>query len=310
MKKFKLMLMFCALVSLTGLAPAEVTLVEWDYFQDTIATNTGTLSDIYVLPDVVNGIVGVDPNLILTATLPAPVLTQNETGVSIMPENAIGYAIDPNSNPWIPDPNDICGGFTLQWSGTILYTGTVNYDDGDPEVWALPLPLKFYSNNRDDPERSTQFFWDVNIFDDGGTYDFVGKFGTASKWGDGCDGSRHNGDTQDWYLPPVLPADPNEAFESHDGFMGRAANGDDMGFTFYRRELPAADGPEGTGVIFVKDLYIGGTLFVDMSELGELPCPGFAVDTGDINGDCIVNLRDFALLAATWQDCGLNYDCP
>ncbi len=61
MKKFKLMLMLCALVSLTGSAPAEVTLVDWDYLQDTIGT-VSSLSDIIVQSTLVNGTFS-DPNL-------------------------------------------------------------------------------------------------------------------------------------------------------------------------------------------------------------------------------------------------------
>lgn len=299
MKKFKLMLMFCALVSLTGSAPAEVTLVDWDYLQDPGGT-VSSLSDIIVQSTLVGGVAS-DPNLVLTATLPAPVFTQHETGVTTLPGTAIGYAIaDPNA--WGGDPNNICGGFSVQWSGSTLYSGTVNYDGGPAEVWALPLPLKLHTNNRKEPLRSTQYFWEVDIFDEAGTYDFVGKFRIASMWGEVCHGDQHNGNQYDWR------ADPNSAFEDHDGYHdGNNVEGDDLGFRFFRRQ--GAE-PEGSGVIFVAELYIGGTLFVDMSELGLLPCPAFARDAADLDKNCIVDFRDFALLAAEWQNCGWDYDCP
>ena len=89
MNKYKLMLMFFALVSLTGVAAAEIVSIYWDYYQDTDAIGIGDVNDIIIPATLVGGTAS-DPDVILTATLPDPTFTQNETGRTI-PVDAVGY---------------------------------------------------------------------------------------------------------------------------------------------------------------------------------------------------------------------------
>ncbi|MHC4497987.1 MAG: hypothetical protein ACYS21_02600 [Planctomycetota bacterium] len=47
-------------------------------------------------------------------------------------------------------------------------------------------------------------------------------------------------------------------------------------------------------------LRYGGTAEASKSYFGELVCE--TIVAGDINGDCIVNFKDFALMVAHWLE--------
>jgi hypothetical protein len=66
------------------------------------------------------------------------------------------------------------------------------------------------------------------------------------------------------------------------------------------------------GHVWRVDEYINETTYtgdVWTFTTGDVICD--PVLLADINGDCVVNLTDFAQLAAEWLDCTLtNGDCP
>lgn len=277
--------------------------VDWTYYQDTATPNVdGTLSDIEILADLVGGNSGTpdfDPNVFLTATLPRPVFTAFEDpNVSAGAVAAIQYdeGIDMGAQGYGI-------GFSMQWSGNAVYSVRVNYDGGDEEIWALPVPLIFYSDDDDDdcdPTVETGYEWAMNLYDIAGDDDATGVFRTCSKWGDGPEGGRHKGDPKTW------ASGAETHYEEHVGkcrSTGRRSNGDDMGVLIFLMN-------DGSGIIYVDDVTLGGTLFADLLDLELVAesCPELAIkDVADINGDCKVNLQDLALLAATWQECGFDY---
>lgn len=294
MKKYKIMLMLVAVLVIQSgvVSAAEYVEVEWTYTQTTTAIGSGALADIEIVATRVGGAVE-DPTVFLTATLPDPNFTQREPG-GIVVAGDVGYMENSAS----------CErGITVRWDGGIvLYTVTVNY--GVEKTWYLPVQLKMRSDNATYPEDSA-YHLSVDIYDLADPNDFVGVFTPQSKWGNGCSGHEHELDPVTWVVGnDVSAAAPLTVEKSGD--VGIDANGDDLGFSFYRSGA-------GTGTIEIGEIRIGGTLFADLASLSLGPClPWLEKDTADLNGDCIVDSDDLAMWIAyaDWLDCGLNYNCP
>lgn len=158
----------------------------------------------------------------------------------------------------------------------------------------------------------TTYEWRIDVTDGGTTTGYVWSFTTAPPTAhtpdpvDGASGVAQNA---------VISWTAGEGAESHDIYFSEVEDDVINGNAFIGNQTETEYSPDmvfGMTYYWRIDEHIGDNVYqgdVWVFTTGEPECS--EAIPGDVNSDCIVDIEDFAILAANWLTCTLsNGNCP